>query len=579
MLDTSAFERLRRERTEATNRILESTEHRKLIVAGPGTGKTYTFKKALERVGANEVNQGLGLTFIRNLVADLEDALQGLAHVFTFHGFCTHLMHRLSFTGLSATVDFYPELPTIISSDATTCGRNPIAKEDVQQAFHDLNFRSWIIEFALRCGAYYNAVSFDDVVYRGLTHLQANEEDIPRFPLIVVDEYQDFNRLETMLIAELTKKSPVLIAGDDDQALYAFKNASADYIREIAAPESDYELFGLPYCSRCTEVLVNAVKEVVSRAERNGNLTNRLHREYRCYLPDKREDSAAHPRIIHAHCSVHMRSAPYICRYVAEQINAIPSSDIAESHDASYPTVLVIGPMHFVSSVHGHLAEHGFPQAVLRRSAVPELDLLEGYHRLSCHEESRLGWRIVLQCDRPNNYEDIVSEAITRRAEFSALLHRDYRNGHLVNSRLVSRIVNGQTLNSGECQVLESALSRPMEEIQRDLLDDCLKDEDDSVDTGDAPTVVCTSLVGAKGLSAGYVFLVGFNDRDFPTHANAIIDTEVCCFIVALSRARKACQLVSCGRYAGQPRRVSRFVDWIAPFVETRNVDRGYWRQ
>ena len=66
----------------------------------------------------------------------------------------------------------------------------------------------------------------------------------------------------------LGSKSPVLIAGDDDQALYVnLKYASPDFIREIAA-DGTHETFELPFCSRCTEVVVAAVNEALSKAQK-----------------------------------------------------------------------------------------------------------------------------------------------------------------------------------------------------------------------------------------------------------------------------------------------------------------------
>ena len=87
-----------------------------------------------------------------------------------------------------------------------------------------------------------------------------SQQEIPEYPLIVVDEYQDFSELETSFIRLLSSKSPVLIAGDDDQALYSFKNADPRFIRELAQGD-EYERFGLPFCSRCTEVVVGAVND------------------------------------------------------------------------------------------------------------------------------------------------------------------------------------------------------------------------------------------------------------------------------------------------------------------------------
>lgn len=57
--------------------------------------------------------------------------------------------------------------------------------------------------------------------------------------------------VDVRVIDTLAEKSPILIAGDDDQALYSFRDASPDFIRRLAE-QDDIERFDLPYCSRCT---------------------------------------------------------------------------------------------------------------------------------------------------------------------------------------------------------------------------------------------------------------------------------------------------------------------------------------
>lgn len=76
-------------RADALTAILASDSARKLVVAGPGTGKTHTFRELLSEAGDNN----LALTFLRNLVSDLEESLQQVAAVYSFHGFA-HLMLR-----------------------------------------------------------------------------------------------------------------------------------------------------------------------------------------------------------------------------------------------------------------------------------------------------------------------------------------------------------------------------------------------------------------------------------------------------------------------------------------------------
>jgi superfamily I DNA/RNA helicase len=60
------------------------------------------------------------------------------------------------------------------------------------------------------------------------------------------------------------------------------------------------------------------------------------------------------------------------------------------------------------------------------------------------------------------------------------------------------------------------------------------------------PTILLSSFEGCKGLSAGHVFVVGLNDGVMPKIQNNQVDDIDCCrFIVALTRTRKQCYLLS----------------------------------
>jgi superfamily I DNA/RNA helicase len=207
-------------RAAASDAIVLADSPKKLVVAGPGTGKTFTFRRALEACGG----RGLALTFIRSLVADLRAELDDIADVFTFHGFCKHQLHRHLADGLEPGFHYYPPLLHLLADDLALIGKH-WSVEELARALHDLDETGGEIAEVMRLGSYYNAVSHTDVVYRVLRHFEAYEDTLPIYPLVVVDEYQDFSRLETSLIQLLATKSNVLIAGDDDQALYGFKGA------------------------------------------------------------------------------------------------------------------------------------------------------------------------------------------------------------------------------------------------------------------------------------------------------------------------------------------------------------------
>ncbi|HEY1168485.1 MAG TPA: UvrD-helicase domain-containing protein [Candidatus Limnocylindrales bacterium] len=198
-------------RAEATEAIVRSSSRKRLVVAGPGTGKTYTFRAALEATGGH----GLALTFIRSLVRDLEVSLGDLADVFTFHAFCKWLIHQAGGSaGLSANFHMYPELPVLMAGDLACLGYPPVDPKEIVRRLHNLDTAEGIVDAVLERGCFYDAAGFEDAVLRVLRHLTDNPSAVPTYPLIVVDEYQDFSLLETAFIASLGAKNPVLIAGD-----------------------------------------------------------------------------------------------------------------------------------------------------------------------------------------------------------------------------------------------------------------------------------------------------------------------------------------------------------------------------
>jgi hypothetical protein len=439
-----------------------------------------------------------------------------------------------------------------------------------------------VLEEVIRLGNYYDAVGHTDAVYRMFRELAHREDDIPAYPLVVVDEYQDFTLLETSLIERLSSKSPILIAGDDDQALYGFRHASAEFIRALAASE-EFAKFPLPFCSRCTKVIVDAVNLTVSRAAEFGLMKNRIPKRYECHLPSKRVDSDRFPRIVHAACSVHVNRAPYMGQYIAKQIASIPAADITESRENKYPTALVIGPSYLVKSVYDVIVT-SFPNAILRKSADLELSLVSGYALLARNDESQLGWRIVVEF-RPFEQSDrVLRQAILDGEELVPLLPDEYRESHIRVAHTLRKLIDHEPISEAEQELLEGQLGQPVKDIAAALdreagdgIDQDPVPENEKPNAAAIPDVVCTTLVGAKGLSASYVFVVGMNNGHFPRDPNQVTDSEVCQFLVGLSRTRKQCHLVSCGRYAGVPVNPSIFLDWIRPHLEMIRVDKRWF--
>ena len=86
------------------------------------------------------------------------------------------------------------------------------------------------------------------------------------------------------------------------------------------------------------------------------------------------------------------------------------------------------------------------------------------------------------------------------------------------------------------------------------------------------PKILLTSFKGCKGLSAGHVFMVGVHAGSIPKDQTNITDVEISQFIVALTRTRKRCHILSdlwfrspkdkMGRWL-QPHTESLFISWL----------------
>jgi hypothetical protein len=267
------------------------------------------------------------------------------------------------------------------------------------------------LNFYMKRSDYYDAVSYDDSVYRTYECLRQNPASVSIYDLILVDEYQDFNRLESSFIELLAAKSSIVIAGDDDQALYSqLRSSSQEFIRNLRLG-GEYEVFELPFCMRCPEPVIRAVNAILAEVEKRGCLKGRIKKPFRHFPPVKGEDSKKYPYIQIAECSTQMLKANYFGKYIAQEIQKISPAEIAESHDKSFPTVLVIGSVQYLRQIQAHLEEQGFAIDV-RTDSKSKLSREEGLKRLKVNPESNLGWRIILEMDRPPCERKVVVESV-----------------------------------------------------------------------------------------------------------------------------------------------------------------------
>ncbi len=176
--------------------------------------------------------------------------------------------------------------------------------------------------------------------------------------MVIVDEFQDFNRAEVQIIDQLSSVSNVVIAGDDDQALYGrLRDASEDFIREFYA-RTDYVAFNLPFCMRCPSAIVEATIDIIANAHSRGLLGARIEKRFQPFPPAKVAVDAECPKIKVVKTFVQTPRINYFGKYILEQIATITPAEITESHEKGFPTVLIIGGKPYAEQVKTFLEEN-----------------------------------------------------------------------------------------------------------------------------------------------------------------------------------------------------------------------------
>jgi hypothetical protein len=486
------------------------------------------FKEIL-KVSPGGKDDRLVLTFINSLKSDLEAQLSDLARVFTLHGYCFGLLHRKERLrdGLSSEFRCLPGLAHIIRSDWAHIQKSDTPHFVLQMRALE---ETKDLGFYLARGNYYDAVDFDDCVFRVHKGVTEGRDEIDEYKLVLIDEYQDFNALEARIVDLLGEKSPIVIAGDDDQALYSqLRNASWDHIRSLHS-KGKFDVFELPFCMRCPKVIVDAVNDVIVRAQQLKKLQGRIKKPYKHFAPAKGKDSEKYPKIALVLTSVQGKRVNYMGQYIAHAIDQIPEDEREVAAKGGYPVALVIVARPYSEQIIACLKERGFDLDI-KEDSEDALDRAHGLAILKTDNKSNLGWRIVIEFEEKAFAAELVCKTAETDRPIIDVLPDEFRERILAEAKQVEGASNAKK---------EDGRLRETKSI-----------------------VKVTSFEGAKGLSAQRVFIAGLHNGEIPRDPYNIRDLEICKFVVGLTRTRKRCHLIHTGRFGDHRKRPCLFISWI----------------
>src|SRR3990172_2217173 len=241
-----------------------------LVLAGAGSGKTRVIVHRIAYlVQSRSVSPDaiLAVTFTNKAADEMRRRVQDLLprpatdlSIHTFHALCLRLLRRFGQdAGLSPAFTVYGEderrtlLRRVLREMGLAERDYPLSRVSASisagknQAFAERDTGSLDPNIAMAAERYQRefeaagGVDFDDLLLRGVELLECSERAqsyaARRFRHVLVDEYQDTNRVQYRLLRLLAPHGNLFVVGDEDQSIYNFRGAD---LRNILDFERDF---------------------------------------------------------------------------------------------------------------------------------------------------------------------------------------------------------------------------------------------------------------------------------------------------------------------------------------------------
>ena len=283
-----------------------------LILAGAGSGKTRVVTTRIawliEKMEFRP-DQILAVTFTNKAAREMQERVgrlvpldgNSMPMVKTFHSFCAWLLRRnAALAGLDTHFTIYDDddslsltktiLPAKIPSTEARMFQHAIsrAKDDDKRPEDDLRFINAHPDFAEVFALYEEKLSasgntdFGGLIQKTVRLLRENSAVRTRlqqkFPVVLVDEYQDCNGAQFELLKELYGPGTWLaVVGDDDQSIYRFRGADVGHILTFQDRFEGTTIIRLEQNYRSTRNILAVASQVV--AHNQGRLGKTLWTE------------------------------------------------------------------------------------------------------------------------------------------------------------------------------------------------------------------------------------------------------------------------------------------------------------
>lgn len=272
--------------------IVCSEERKLCIIAGPGTGKTFTLKRKVLKLleERNDPSRMLVVTFSRTAASDIKKELAELGFegtdkitARTLHSFCFSVLNRegvfdsvgretrilmdyekrfmledLRNLGLGTITELEKKLKAFEAAWARLQTEEPGWPNNEDDKLFQKKLLDWL--------KFHDAMILEEIVPETYKYLRDNPSapENEMFDYIFVDEYQDLNKAEQRLLELLSENASVMVIGDEDQTIYEnFRYAHPEGIVEYAKNHTNGHK-PLNTCRRCPQNVIDLATELIS---------------------------------------------------------------------------------------------------------------------------------------------------------------------------------------------------------------------------------------------------------------------------------------------------------------------------
>ncbi len=286
---------------------VRTTEGPLLILAGAGSGKTRVITARAAFLIAEGVppESILAVTFTNKAATEMRERLAGMAEpeqarkvtMCTFHALCVRILRQeIEVLGYKRNFSIYDEgdqlglIRKIIGrisardekldphaaknaiSKAKNAGLRPAGPADEEKTLVGAVFAQYNAGLKTL-----NAVDFDDLLLLTVQllneHPAVRERWHRRFRYVMVDEFQDTNRLQLDLVSLIAKggenlRPNIAVVGDDDQSIYGWRGAEVSNILEFEAHFPQPTVVKLEQNYRSTNFILGTANSLIKNNPR-----------------------------------------------------------------------------------------------------------------------------------------------------------------------------------------------------------------------------------------------------------------------------------------------------------------------